>query len=421
VTGAVRVAAPAAALRRALPAATLAAILLGCTGPVRSSPAVPPQATPVVRAPAKVVAAVPRPSVPADPAVDLGRTVDIRALDRTVSDAILAFTSTGTSIAFSANLDPHGSPDSAPDLWRVTPGATEEPELVWRNPERDHVLTALAGDLDTVAFVDMPVTGERAWALRVVTRDGSTAVLDRHPGDDDVSGLVPSASVFHPSVAWTAFDRGPNGPVSQLLVATEPDWTPRVLLERNARDAELWFPSLYGSTLVYTEVVYDESRSADDRHVYLWDFNDAGAEPRRLDTSGLATMPQLVAGTVVWKEADPGFNMFNWGRLFRYDIATETVTPMHLGEDRAYVNYPSVGARFVAAWGSNTTDFVVYDLVRHAPRGIERYPPDGTESVLRAHVRDNLIAWLWVDDPPTGATAVELRFASLPMVREPEP
>jgi hypothetical protein len=94
---------------------------------------------------------------------------------------------------------------------------------------------------------------------------------------------------------------------------------------------------------------------------------------------------------------------------------------MHLGADRAYVNYPSAGARFVAAWGSNTTDFTVYDLLHHAPRGIERYPPDGTESILRAHVRDDLMAWLWVDDRPTGPTTVELRFAFLPALREPEP
>ena len=130
-------------------------------------------------------------------------------------------------------------------------------------------------------------------------------------------------------------------------------------------------------------------------------------------------MPQVVAGrTVVWKEGEAGFNMFNWGRLVRYDVASGTITPMHLGANREYVNHPSAGARFVAAWGSNTTDFAVYDLVREAPRGIERFPPDGTQSVLRAHVRGDLLAWLWVDHPPTGRTVVELRYANLPGVRE---
>lgn len=407
-------AAPAAILRSVL----AAAVLLGCAGPIDPTRAPTDRAGSPVASTPKRVAALPR--SPGAPTVDLGATLDIRSLDRTTSDRLLAFASTGSSIVFSANLDPAGAPGSAPDLWRVTPGPTEEPELVWRNPHRDHVLTAIAGDVETIAFVDMPVTGERAWELRVVNRDGSSVVLDRHPGDDDVSGLVPSASVFVPSVVWTAFDRGPDGPVSQLLVASEPDWTPRVLLERDARRAELWFPSVYGSTLAYTEVVYDETRSSDERHVYLWDFTDPSAEPRRLDTSGRATMPQLVAGSVIWKEADPGFNMFNWGRLFRYDLEAGTVAPLRMGPNREYVTYPSAGGRFVAAWGSNTTDFAIYDLLRGAPRGVERYAADGTESVLRVHVQDDLMAWLWTDDRPTGPTVVELRYAFLPQIREPE-
>ncbi len=66
---------------------------------------------------------------------------------------------------------------------RMTPGAARlrtcgdtgsnadnPPEILWRNPNRDHAIVKIAGDLGTVAFVDIPRDGERAWKLWLIPR-----------------------------------------------------------------------------------------------------------------------------------------------------------------------------------------------------------------------------------------------------------
>jgi hypothetical protein len=400
-------------------AAATAAILIGCSSVDVVDPT-PPDPVPAPRSPtAKRVTQVARPAAAPTPFPGLAADLEVVALDAATSDSILNFISTGSAIAFSSNLADDADPDAAPDLWRVTPGADPDPELVWRNPNRDHSLTALAGDLDAIAFVDIPTTGERAWTLWIVPGDGEPVLLDEHPGNPEVPSLVPSISVYWPVVVWTAFDSGPNGPVSQLLTASAPDWTPELLLERDAAVSELWLPSVQETTVAFTEVVYGPDRTTDERHAYLWRFDAPPSEPIRLDSSGLATMPQLVGlDRVVWKEADPGFNMFNWGRLIRHDVAAGTSTPMFLGTQQEYVNYPSAGSRFVAWWGSNTAEFGIYDLARGAARTVERYEPTGSEAVLRAHVHGDLLAWLYIDDPPAGETVVELRYAELPTLKQ---
>ena len=182
-------------------------------------------------------------------------------------------------------------------------------------------------------------------------RSCSTAI----PVPGTVPDFVPSFHVHQDQVAWTAFDFGPDGEaLSRLLYARAPDWTPVVVAERDARLAELWFPSLRDTQLVYCEVIYSADRTTDERHVYLVDAAHLDIAPRRLDTSGRATMPiLLVNGGVVWKEADPGFSMFNWGTMYHYDEATGEVTRLPM-RPQEYVNYPSAGARFIAAWGADT-------------------------------------------------------------------
>src|SRR5690606_29164945 len=139
-----------------------------------------------------------------------------------------------------------------------------------------------------------------------------------------VPSLVPSFSVGEERVVWTAFDRGRDRPVSQLLEASSPAWQPRVVLEVPAAESELWLPSISGSLVAFTEVRYAADRSSDERFVYLMDLANPEGR-RRLDSSGRATMPLIVPGAVLWKEADPGFNMFNWGRMYRFDLETEAI------------------------------------------------------------------------------------------------
>lgn len=413
-------------MKRAGPAAALvAALVLGaaCAAPGPTSPtsaATPRGSASPARSgdgPDSATSAAPAPSTGTRRLGELGESLAIERLDTATSDSVLEFASTGSAIIFSSNLAADAARDAAPDLWRITPGAGAQPELVWRNPARGHALTRLAGDLDLVAFVDMPVTGERAWALRLLDGGGEPLLLDEHPGNEDVSGLVPSIAVAEGQVAWTAFDRGPTGPVSQLLVARAPDWQPRVIAERDAAKAELWFPSLHGTRIVYTEVVYAPDRSSDERFVHVANAAD-GSQARRLDTSGLATMSLLADETVIWKEGTPGFSMFNWGHLVRHDLEGGETRELDLGRQES-VNSPSAGSRFVAWYPYDTSSLDVYDLVRDEARTIERYPPAGNESILRAHVAGDLIAWLYVVSDPDAGSRPELRYAILPHARQP--
>jgi len=343
----------------------------------------------------------------------LGDQIDVMSFPRELSGTTLEFVSDGSAVLYSSSRAGDAGAESAPDLWRYEPGAAE-PTLVWHNPERDHSIVKIAGDLGTAAFVEMPITGERAWNLWLVPEPGADAVLlDRHPGDGDVSSLVPSVTVRESLVAWTAFDRGSDGPVSQLIVAEAPDWAPVLLQERPASEAELWLPSIYAGRMVYTEVRYAPDRSTDERRVYLLDLTDPTAAPARLDTSGRATMPLILGDQVLWKETDPGFNMFNWGRMVGCRLPNCEPEPISTAPQEM-VNYPSIGERFVAWWGRDAFAFGVYDLERRQARLIDTYRGASGDNVLRPHVAGALLVWLFVDTSLPG-TPSELRYAFLPI------
>jgi len=367
----------------------------------------PPSSTP------PIPSNVPAPSFPEG---DLRAEIDVVSVDPALTHPILEFASDGEAILFSSARAEDTGPDGAPDLWRILP-PREEAELLWRNPERNHSIVKITGDLGLIAFVEMPLTGERAWNLWLLPRGAQEAIpLDSHPGDDDVSSLVPSVAVYENTVVWTAFDRGRAGAVSQLRIARAPGWEPQTIDELIADEAEFWLPSLRGSTLAYTEVHYSPDRSTDERQVWLTS-TAPDAERRRLDTTGRATMPIVVEDAVLWKEADRGFSMFNWGRMFRYDLRTDTVSRLPAAPQR-YVNYPSAGHRFVAWWGADSFRLGVYDLLMDEPRLVAANSLESQGSEFRPHLAGDLLVWRHVvafdpDDPG------ELRYAFLPPLREP--
>ena len=342
----------------------------------------------------------------------LAAELSIHTIPRDLSGTTLEFVSDGSAILYSSSRALDSGPAGAPDLWRYEPGA-DEPTLVWHNPERNHSIVKIAGDTGMIAFVEIPLTGERAWNLWLVPEVGADAILlDRLSGDDAIPDFVPSLAADRPTVAWTAFDRGPHGPVSQLLVAHAPDWKPRVIAERMAADGELWLPSIDGTRLVYTEVRYAADRQSDERTVHLVDLSSPASPPRRLDASGRATMPLIVGDSVVWKEADAGMNMFDWGRMYRYDLRTGTVERIGITPQER-VNYPSAGTRFIAWWGRDAFRFGVYDLERGQARRIASYTVESQDNVLRPHVAGDLLVWLFVDGA-TPELRSELRWAYLP-------
>ncbi len=308
---------------------------------------------------------------------------------------MLEFASDGESILYSSGAMDGSDGEYAPDLWRYHP-STDAPELLWRNPRRDHSLVKIGGEFGTSAFVEMPLGGEITWDFWLIPEAGQEPILlDSHPGAGTVPDFVPSFHVHQDQVAWTAFDFGPDGEaLSRLLYARAPDWTPVVLAERDARLSELWFPSLRDTQIAYCEVIYSTDRTTDERHVFVIDAAHLDIAPQRLDTSGRATMPILLINRgVVWKEADPGFSMFNWGTMFHYDEETGEVTRLPT-RPQEYVNYPSAGARFISWWGADTRAFGVYDRDLDTTRLIDRWPAATNISVLRPHSSWELLVWL---------------------------
>lgn len=398
----------------------VAGLLAICASGVAACTAVtptPPPTRAIVEASATGETPSPLPADGKSPAdEDLRAEIEVVSVDPSATHPLLEFVSDGEAIVFSSGRAHDAGPQAAPDLWRIVPPRTE-PELLWRNPEREHAIVKIAGDLGLIAFVEMPLSGERAWNLWLLPRGAVAPILlDRHPGDEDVSSLVPSLAVSEETVAWTAFDRGEDGPVSQLLIARAPDWRAQPIHQLAAATAEIWLPSLRGSTLAYTEVHYSPDRSTDERHVYLT-TTAPDAERRRLDESGLATMPIVVDDAVLWKEADPGFNMFNWGRMFRYDLRTNEVSRLDT-MPQPDVNYPSAGSRFVTWWGADSFWLTVYDLARDEPRLVARNTHASQESEFGPHIAGDLLVWRHVA-PLDREDRGELRYAFLPPLREP--
>jgi hypothetical protein len=345
--------------------------------------------------------------------------MDVGRFDPELTDTILEFVSDGESVLFSSGVADDAGRGASPDLWRFDVATRDPPEVLWRNPERDHGIAKIVGDLGMVAFVDMPLDGQRAWNLWLIPRheEGEPPILlDSHPGDADVPGFVPSFSIQESTIVWTAFDRGPDGPVSQLLLAREPDWEPKLLLERSSERAELWFPSLYGSSVAFCEVVYASDRQTDTRTIYLLDLASPDAKPRKLSHSGLATMPVLLDDRVIWKETDPGFNMLTWGRLWVHDIGGPLPTQLDTAP-LDYVNHPSAGSRFVAWRANDSFTFAVYDLLEERTRVIEQHTAQDPIDILRPHIAGDLLVWMRVEDAERPGGLAELRYAIMPPLR----
>ncbi|MGH2446023.1 MAG: hypothetical protein ACRDGD_08295 [Candidatus Limnocylindria bacterium] len=397
----------------ALTALSIGAVVVACTATTPNPPpATPSPATPSLVPAATPAAVSPLPSRSVRPAPNR-LELDIGQLDPAWVWPMLEFGSDSLAVIWSSGVLDAGAGDGAPDLWRYVPGALE-PELLWRNPERDRQLAKIAGDTDVWAFAEISSLGERWWNLWLLTEPGGEAVLlDSHPGDDDIPSLVPSFDVDAGRIAWSSFDRGSGGAVSQLWMAEAPEWTPRLLAEGDAEKVAYWLPSLYSDELAYVEVTIGADPSEDIRHVLLMDLAEPGAAPTQLDTSGNATMPILTNDAVIWKEPDRGFAMFNWGRLFRYTLETGEVNTLRIGPQE-YVNYPSGGGRFVAMWGADSSSFAVHDLERGVSRLIVQYD-NQVDTITRPHLAGDLLVWLHAQDDGLGnGPPAPLEYAWLP-------
>ena len=335
-------------------------------------------------------------------------------VDTALTTPLLDIASTGTSIIFSSGVAVGPDADVAPDLYRVTPGHPGT-ELVWRNPARDRSLMRIGGDGDVVAFVDGSSTGQRSWVFWLIDGQREPIELDRHPGDEEVSSAAPSFDIDGDRIAWTSFDSGPNGQVSQLFVAEAPDWRPRMLEERLASEGELWLPSLLGKRLAYTEVAYRPNDEDGEYHVMYRDLGRPAAAPRQLDTSGRASNPLVLPDEVIWKQPEAGYSMFNWGYLYGYDLRSGEVAALDIAPQQS-INYPTAGGRFVGGFGWNVAVMTLFDTQSRTSRIVERFPDAGHDGVDRANISGDLMAWVrfTIDETGEDDTPIQLRYAWLP-------
>ncbi len=320
---------------------------------------------------------------------ELGREIEIGSLDPAWTAATLEVASDGESVIFSSGVADGPGAEGAPDLWRYRPGAVA-PELLWRNPRRDRALARIGGEFGTVGIRRHrdprrarvgPVAPPRrrcgthpprhAPGRRGRLEPG--AELRRSPGTDRVDGVRPRAERpgltaavrKRPGVGARAH-RGTRRQPGRALAAVASGHGGRVL-----RGDLLGGPGERRAARVRDERPHPRGPTA-----YV-STNPAGPRCRCYCSTG----------GVVWKEAEPGFSMFNWGRLFRFDEALGEVRPLPI-RPQEFVNYPSAGTRFVAAWGADSTAFGVYDLDLKTARLIDRYPSDGEDAhAATAHQR----------------------------------
>jgi hypothetical protein len=341
--------------------------------------------------------------------------LEVVEVDTGLTTPLLDIASTGSSIIYSSGAAIGPEADVAPDLYRIIPGQ-EGAEMIWRNPVRDRTIMRIGGDHDVVAFVDGSSTGERSWVFWLIDGDREPIELDRHPGDEDVSSAAPSFDIDQDRIAWTSFDAGPNGTVSQLFIAEGPEWEPRLLEERLASEGELWLPSLLGDRLAYTEVSYGPNYETSDYHVIYRELLQPNVPPRQLDEGGHASNPLVLPHEVIWKQPERGYNMFNWGYLVSYSLDTGETTVLDI-RPQDYINYPTAGLRFVGGFGWNLAVMTVYDTETRASRIVDRYPDAGRDGVDRANISGDLMAWvhITIDELGIDDTPVQLRYAWLPL------
>lgn len=334
-------------------------------------------------------------------------TVEIHEVPVEVTELLQDYRTDGKEIVFSSG--PVDDPlATAPDLYRYNRD-TGAREIIFSNPDRDSNLLPIAVSDGQYAFAEINprLYGEDGWALWYMSSSEATPrLLDRTDAEQEMPSPLPLMSMSGHRIAWQAFHQTQEGARSQLLLAELPDGDKRVLFSaRPDTEEQYWTPSLDGDQLVYSVVDYSEADTP--RHVYLIDLADPDSTPRRLDTSGRAVTPAIHGDSVVWKEAD---DVFDWGTITRFSLANGRPASLTFGRQEQ-LNYPSVGDRFVAAWGRDYSVLYVYDLERREAVVIEQWPesPPAAGSV-RPLISGRLLLWVSFTEPQG---SIHLKWAEL--------
>jgi hypothetical protein len=308
----------------------------------------------------------------------------------------------------------------APDLYSFTPGASG-PTLTFRDQNRNAQLNTIAVHHGKYAFEELFTNpaGTTGWRLWFIEAKGTKPiVLDSN--SNDPQGLpVPAIwpALTDDQITWNAVH----------MVNGEETWSlrsydirakaTRTLIQASSTKTEYWFPDVDDrGRLVYSTVEYGPDKQATPGyHVYLANLSDSQFRPRELDTDGLAAEPVLSGDgdTVIWKTVTPPMSVANWGQLARYSLSNGQVEQVYF-DDQPMLDYETAGNRYVAAWGSNSTSFNLYDLVTGTSLWVEKHEPTGSVGVGRPVVSGDLVAFVRSDDSKPGGQNKWLCYAKLP-------
>lgn len=267
--------------------------------------------------------------------------------------------SDGTNLVWSA-IGSLANPNlpTLPDLVGFAPGHDSVPHYVYRGPNRDSYINAIAVSDGHYAFVvnDDQLYGSDGWGLLAVPGAGQKAVLldkGNLPGAPQVGSIAMGGG----QVIWTTFHEVAGVVTSEIRAAHFDGSDPRIIASAPVSQTEYWWPSLdpTGRFLLYATVEHLSDGNEAFR-IYRRDLSVPSSTPVRLGTDNAATEPLSNGRALVWRTIND--NVINWGH--------DLVLAAPDGQDPKSLSLPdvgleSIGNRYLAYYRLSIGDLTLYD------------------------------------------------------------
>jgi hypothetical protein len=267
--------------------------------------------------------------------------------------------SDGTNLVWSA-IGSLANPNlpTLPDLVGFAPGHDSVPHYVYRGPNRDSYINAIAVSDGHYAFVvnDDQLYGSDGWGLLAVPGAGQKAIL-LDKGDLAGAPQVGSIAMGGGQVIWTTFHEVAGVVTSEIRAAHFDGSDPRIIASAPVSQTEYWWPSLdpTGRFLLYATVEHLSDGNEAFR-IYRRDLSVPSSTPVRLGTDNAATEPLSNGRALVWRTIND--NVINWG----HDLVLAAAD----GQDPKSLSLPdvgleSIGNRYLAYYRLSIGDLTLYD------------------------------------------------------------